>query len=458
VIYTNLEYNLNLAQEQKLIMTQEMQLSVKLLQMTAFELQEHIEKELEENPVLDDKGEMFNTELKDKVDFVEMAKYFEYNLNTSNSYTRDENEDVSPFNFISESKSLKESLIEQVSDLDETDYTKSICNYIIENIDSRGYLDISLETLAEELEIDKEIAENAVKTIQSLEPAGIGARDLKECLKLQIDRRGIGDVCLYKIVDEYLELIAENKFNVIAKELDIDVKKAQEYGDIIRSLNPKPSSGFFTGEEVKYIIPDAYIKKIDNEYFIVMNDELGPKLTINAVYKKILINDSDKEAVEYVKEKLNSAMFLIKSIEHRKSTIYKVLEKIIELQREYFDMGKEHLKPMTLREIAESLEMHESTVSRAIRDKFIYTDRGTIKIKDLFTTGISSNSSGEDVSTNIIKNSIKELIDNEDKKGPLSDQVICDMLNKKDMNISRRTVAKYREEMGIKSSKGRKRF
>jgi len=439
-------------------MTQEMQLSVKLLQMTAFELQEHIEKELEENPVLDDKGEMFNTELKDKIDFTEMAKYFEYDSNTWKSYTRDENEEVSPFNFISESKSLKEFLIEQVSDLAETDYNKSICNYIIENIDSRGYLDISSETIAEELKIKKESVDNAINIIQSLEPVGIGARDLKECLKIQIDRKGIGDVCLYRIIDEYLELLAENKFNIIAKELNIDVKKAQEYGDIIRLLQPKPSSGFFTGEEVKYIVPDAYIKKIDKEYYIVMNDELGPKLTINGIYKEILKNDSDKEAVEYVKEKLNSALFLIKSIEHRKSTIYRVLEKIIELQREFFDFGKEHLKPMTLREIADSLEMHESTVSRAIRDKYIYTERGTIKIKDLFTTGISSSGSGEDVSTNIIKNSIKELIENEDRKAPLSDQGICDILNKKGMNISRRTVAKYREEMGIKSSKGRKRF
>ena len=348
--------------------------------------------------------------------------------------------------------------MEQVNDLNISEYSKSICNYIIENIDSRGYLDISSETIAKELKINKSCVDDAVEIIQSLEPAGIGAANLRECLKLQIYRKGIEDECLYRIIDDYLELLEENKFNIIARELDIDVKKAQEYGDMIRALNPKPSSGFYTGEDVKYIVPDAYIKKINSEYFIVMNDELGPKLTINGVYKEILKNDSDKEAVEYIKEKLNSALFLIKSIEHRKTTIYKVLEKIIELQRDFFDYGEEHLKPMTLKEIADSLEVHESTVSRAIRDKFIYTDRGTIKIKDLFTTGISSKGSGEEVSTNIIKNSIKELIDGEDRKNPLSDQVICDILNKKSMNISRRTVAKYREELGIKSSKGRKRF
>ena len=189
-----------------------------------------------------------------------------------------------------------------------------------------------------------------------------------------------------------------------------------------------------------------------------MNDELGPKLTISTVYKQILKSDSDKEAVEYIKDKLNSAVFLIKSIEHRKTTIYRVLEKIIELQKDFFDYGKERLKPLTLREIADSLEIHESTVSRAIRDKYVLTDRGTIKIKDMFTTGMSSSKGGEDVSTNIIKNSIAKLIEEEDKKSPLSDQYICDVLNKSGTNISRRTVAKYREELGIKSSKGRKRF
>jgi RNA polymerase sigma-54 factor len=438
-------------------MTQEMQLSVKILQMTAFELQEHIEKELEENPVLDDTGEMFNTELKDKIDFTEMAKQFEYSPSDSKVYSKDDKA-VSPFNFISESKSLNEYLKEQVSELDETELCKSVCNYIIESLDSKGYLDMTAEVLAEELRIEKEIVDYAIDVVQSLEPVGIAARNLKECLKIQIARKGIVDVNIYRIIDEYLELLAENKFNTIAKDLGIDVNTAQEYGDLIRTLQPKPSSGFYTGEQVKYVVPDACIKKIDKEYFVIMNDELGPKLTISAVYKQILKNDSDKEAVEYIKDKLNSAVFLIKSIEHRKTTIYRVLEKIIELQKDFFDYGKERLKPMTLREIADSLEIHESTVSRAIRDKYVLTDRGTIKIKDMFTTGMSSSRGGEDVSTNIIKNSIAKLIEEEDKKSPLSDQHICDVLNRNGTNISRRTVAKYREELGIKSSKGRKRF
>ncbi|WP_200880529.1 RNA polymerase factor sigma-54 [Clostridium drakei] len=453
-----MDFSLNLTQEQKLIMTQEMQLSVKLLQMSSFELQEYVEKEVQENPVLDAKVGTQSNEDHKEIDYKQLIKYFEFDNYSHHNYEKNDDDEVSPFNFISEKKSLKEYLQEQIRDLNEKDYVKAVCLYIVENIDARGYLDVSDKEIIEELKISKKLADYSIKTIQSLEPDGIGAKDLKDCLKIQINKKGLEDENIYKIIDEYLELLAENKYNVIAKYLNIDVKKAQEYGDIIKSLRPRPSSGFYTGEDVKYIVPDAQIRKIDNEYYIIMNEDAAPKLSINAMYKEIIQNENDKNAVDYVKEKLNSAIFLIKSIQHRKSTIYRVLEKILELQRDYFEYGDKYLKPMTLKEISESLEMHESTVSRAIRDKYIYTNNGTIKIKDLFTTGLSKSSTGEDVSTRIIKDAIKDLIDKENKEKPLSDQAICDILTGKGMNISRRTVAKYREEIGIKSSKGRKRF
>lgn len=454
----NMDFGLNLTQEQKLIMTQEMQLSVKLLQMSSFELQSYVEKEVQENPVLDAKEVAVNNGEKDKIDYKELVKYFEFDNYGHRSYEKSDDDEVSPFNFISEKKSLKEYLKEQIRDLSEKDYVKAICLYIIENINEKGYLSVKDEEIEEELKISKKLTEYCINLIQSLEPHGIGAKNLKECLKIQLYKKGIEDENIIKIIDEYLEMIAENRYNVIAKDLGIDVKEAQKYGDIIKTLDPKPSRGFYTGEDVKYIAPDAYIKKIDDEYYIIMNDDLVPKLTINSMYRDIIKNENDKDAVEYVKEKLNSAVFLIKSIQHRKSTIYRVLEKILELQRDYFDYGSDYLKPMTLREVADSLEMHESTISRAIRDKYIYTSRGTVKIKSLFTTAISKAFNGEDVSTVIIKKNIRNIIDKEDNKKPLSDQAICDLINKEGMNISRRTVAKYREELGIKSSKGRKRF
>ncbi|MHC6178487.1 RNA polymerase factor sigma-54 [Clostridium sp. JNZ X4-2] len=453
-----MDFSLNLTQEQKLVMTQQMQLSVKLLQMSSFELQEYVEKEIQENPVLDVKESNVNEIEKDKLDYKEIIKNLDFDNYSHHGYEKNDDNEVSPFNFISEKKSLKEYLKDQIRDLDENEYVKAICLYIIENIDAKGYLVLENREIEEELKISEELAAHCVNVIQDLEPYGIGARNLAECLKIQIIQKGIDDENIFIIIDRYLEMIAENKYNIIAKELNIDVKQAQEYGDLIKTLDPKPSRGFYTGEDVRYITPDAYIKKIDNEYYIIMNDDLSPRLTINAMYKDIINKENDKDAVSYVKEKLNSALFLIKSIQHRKSTIYRVLEKILEMQRDYFDYGENYLKPMTLKEIADSMQMHESTISRAIRDKYIYTSRGTIKIKDLFTTGIVRGFNGENVSALIIKNNIKKMIDEEDRKKPLSDQKICDLINEQGMNISRRTVAKYREEMGIKSSKGRKRF
>lgn len=453
-------FNLSLTQEQKLIMTQQMQLSVKLLQMSNFEIQSYIEKELQENPVLDAEYKKNDVEKpKEEIDYKSFLKYLEFDDYGNGSYSREKSEDeVSPFNFISAKKSLKEFLMEQIVELNEDDFIKAICKYMIENIDNRGYLDITLEEIQEELAISKELAESCLKIVQSLEPHGIGARDLKECLKIQLQVKGFQDEKLYKIVDNYLEMMAENKYNVIAKELKIDVKDAQKYGDLIKSLEPKPSRGFFTGEETKYIIPEAYIRKINGEYCIIMNDASIPKLNINQLYKQIINNEDDKNTVKFVKDKLNSAVFLIKSIRQRENTIYNILGKIIEIQKDYFDYGEAFLKPMTLKEIADSLGIHESTVSRAIREKYIHTERGTIKIKDLFTTGISRVDGFEDISTKIIKKEIEDLINKEDKRKPLSDQKICDLLKEKDIDISRRTVAKYREEMGIKSSSKRKRF
>ena len=260
------------------------------------------------------------------------------------------------------------------------------------------------------------------------------------------------------MVDNQLENLADNKFPTIAKEIGITVQEAQLLGDIIKSLEPKPSRGFYTGEETNYIIPDAYIKRINGEYYILMNDSVLPRLSINNVYKDIIMQNNDKEASEYVKEKLNSAVFLIKSIESRRGTLYKVIESIVKRQKEYFDLGEGYLKPMTLKDIASDIGMHESTVSRAIREKYVLTERKTIKIKDLFVSGIQKNLSSEDVASINIKQKIKELIDAENKSKPLSDQAICDGLKAMQYDISRRTVAKYREELGIKSSSKRKRF
>ena len=457
----NINFGLNMIQEQKLIMTQEMQMSVKLLQMSAYELGQYVNKEMQENPVLEEKELQNNKNNNNDVnDYKEIIKYLEKDdYKIKNHSIEAKNEEISPFYYIAEEKSLKDYLKEQLGEITSKGEILDICKYMVENLDTKGYLSVSLSDICKELGISNESAETSLGILQSLEPQGIGARTLKECLRIQLQNLGVNDDNIYKIVDNYLELLAENKYNVIGKELKITISEVLKYADIIKTLEPKPSRGFYTGETVKYIVPDAYINKLDGQYFISMNEDVLPKLNINSLYKEIIKNEKDVEAVEYVKEKLNSAMFLIKSIEQRKNTVYRVLEEILAVQKEYFDNGIEYLRPMTLKEIANNLEMHESTISRAIREKYVSVNNGkVIKIKDFFTNGIASGVGGEDISTTSIKNAIKSMVDNEDQKKPLSDQVICNRLNAEGMNISRRTVAKYREELQIKSSSKRKRF
>lgn len=457
-----MEYSINLTQEQKLVMTQEMQMSIKMLQMSVNDLREYIDKEYEENPILDikdssqEKSSISEDKVMDKYDYKEMIKYFEFDNYGAQSYGSYDEEEVSPFNFISEMKSLKEYLHEQLMELSIDEYTKQIGDYIVENLDHRGYLECDLKDICDELKISLDKGEEVLKIVQDLEPYGIGARNIIECLLIQLDKLALDDDIMVEIVKNHLEDIADNRYAALGKKLNISPREAQRYGDVIKKLEPKPSRGFYTGEEVKFIIPDAAIREIDGEFIIIMNDSVIPKLSINKTYKQVINNDDNTQASDYVKDKLNKALFLIKSIEQRRSTLYRVLEKIIERQEDYFKNGYNYLKPMTLKEIAEELEVHESTVSRAIKDKYIATDRGTVKIKDLFRAAVSS--SNEDLGVIKIKNTIKEMIDSEDKKKPHSDQLICDKLKEDGMNISRRTVAKYREELGIKSSSKRKRL
>lgn len=454
-----MNFELSLTQEQKLIMTQEMQLSVKLLQMSSLELQEYVEKEVQENPVLDYSEEKQNNNKNEetRIEYKELIKYINFD-NYGHHYYEKDDEELSPFYFVHEKETLTQFLLGQLNDIKIDKILKVVCIFIINSLDDKGYLDSSIEEIANALNTNLDCVEKALKIVQSLEPAGIAARNLKECLLLQLCRKNILDTNLKLIVENHLEDIADNRYSNIAKSLDIDIKLAQSYGDQIKKLCPKPSSGFYTGDEVKYIVPDAFIRKVDDKLQVIMNEDIIPELKINEIYKDILLNEKDKEAVQFVKQKLDSAVFLIKSVEQRKTTVRKVLEKIVEIQNNYFETSDGVLKPMTLKDISEQLNLHESTVSRAVKDKFINIKKGTIRIKDLFTTGLLSKENNEEVSVTLIKKKIKAMIDLEDKRSPLSDQCICDILNEFGMNISRRTVAKYREELNIKASSKRKRF
>lgn len=449
----NLGFELKLSQEQKLVMTMQMQQSIKILQMSSYELNEYIEKELEENIVLD-KDDSFD---RDIIKYKEIIKNLGENNYSDNYFPSNEKDEVSPFNLISEKKTLKDYLKEQVtySSIDKND--QLICKYIIDNLDGRGYLEENIiEELILDLQITREKAESCLKFVQSLEPIGIGCRTLSECLNIQLSKKGYNDSILKELIDKYLIELSQGKYRLLSEKLKISIKQVQEYEDLIKTLEPKPSRGYFTGEAIGYIFPDVYIKKIDEDFVVITNENLFPNLKVNGIYKDVISQSNDKEAIKYVKEKIESALYLVKSIESRKNTICRVVEEIIKYQKEYFEGKEKNLKPMAIKNIANSLEMHESTISRAVKDKYVVMHTGEIKkIKDFFANYV--NVSNNEISAEYVKTIIKDTIDKENKLKPLSDEKICNILSEKGIEISRRTIAKYRDEMNIKSSSQRKR-
>lgn len=451
-----------IVQQPKLILTSQMLQSLEILEMPLFELQQVISEELVRNPLLeilpeetdpDEQG--FSNSIADDRHLTEgLGRIKDDYLNSINN----DHNYQDPLNFITTGKTLKDYLFEQALELNEDGAIINICNYVIENIDEKGYLGCTTQEMADELRVSLSQVNYALKIVQGFQPWGVAARDLKECLKIQLMKKQIADERVYLIVDECLELLADNKVKDIAKKLKVGLKKAQEYCNIIRNLEPKPARGFYTDERVNFVIPEAQIIKVENNWFILMNESALPQLTINQLYRDIIKRQENKQALDYVRDKLKTAVCFIKNIEYRKRTIFNILAKIMELQKEYFERGEDYLRPMTINDIAAALNLNASTVSRAIREKYINTPFNTVKLKKLFTVGIEADLSQERISSKLIKKEIRKLIDHEDKTQPLSDQALCNRLRKSKIMISRRTVAKYREEMEIRSSDKRRTY
>lgn len=437
-------YSYGIKQMQKLAMTKEMQLSINILQMSTNELNEFMEKEFIENPVIE-VNENLSVNIK------------ESDFNIIREKSSNIRSDISPLNFVSVKKSLRDYLHEEVLEVEKDVIIRKTADYLIECLDDNGYFKMNEREIADKLSVDINIIDKALELIQSLEPHGIGARDLKECLLIQIKYLGIEEENLFNIIENNLEDIGNDDLGKISRELKITKSEAQRYSMIIRGLEPRPSRGFYTGEDYRYIIPEAEIRKIGENLEIIINEQSVPKFIVSSTYKKILREGKDKEAQQYVKDKIGRAEFLIKSIEERKNTLKQILEYVVKRQYSYFIGKKFFLKPMTIKEAAEELKYSESTISRAIKNKFILTTFGVLKIKDLFTINAIKNIEN-DMSVDYIKDSIKKIISKENKKNPLSDQEIAEKLKTMNIEISRRTVAKYREEIGIKSSRKRKIF
>ena len=456
-----LSYNLNLEQTQKLIMTPELRQAIQLLQYTSLELNEYILKELEENPMLELEQPIMETEKvelsePDKEIDIDWKEYFEKYDDIS--YKPEIDKNIKEYNyesFVSYMPTLKEHLISQLRLIDIDDRKFKICEYIIQNIDDNGYLETDISEIAKTLNEDTGKVEAMLKIIQGLDPIGVGARDLEECLFLQVKEYNYP--IIEDLIKNHLKDIAFNKMTKIAKEMELSLEDLQKACDFIKKLEPKPGRTYGgNSNEVKYIVPDATIKYLDGEYIIIVNDYTGPRLNINNFYKDLLKDAGDKETTAFLQEKLNSATWIIKSIDQRRQTIYKVVESILKHQMAFFEKGEKHLVPLTLKDVAEDIKMHESTISRATNGKYVETPRGLFELKYFFSAGL--NSQLGDISSTSVKATIKEIIDNENHKKPYSDQQIVDLLKDKGTIISRRTVAKYRDELNIPSSTLRRRY
>jgi len=487
-----------LTQKQKLILTPQLYQAINILQLNLVELKDLIDEELIDNPLLEVKQEAGS--ITEKVNQEENA----LTQTEESNERREENKfddwlnylkekDYRPLpnrpvaekenryeNFIYYRESLQDYLLIQLGTAVSSDIDYKIGEYIIGNIDDNGYLAIGLDDISLDLNIKRDKIEKILSLIKSFDPPGVGARSLEECLLLQAKYLNINDVLIEKIIKNHLNNLARKSYLKIAKDLQISVSEVQSLADVIKkSFDPKPGRRVGDLKEVKYILPDLIImRKTGGGYRVILNDNYLPQIKINSRYKTILEADNNispysegklikkgstsdheiKDTKKYVEEKLNSAKWLIKGIEQRKKTIYRIAETLVEYQKDFLDKGILYIKPLTLREVADRLDIHESTVSRAIHNKMVQTPRGLLKMKFFFSKGVDKKS-GETVSTDKVKKLIKEYVNNENCFKPWSDQKLTDLLSEKGgVNISRRTVAKYREILKIPSSNLRKRF
>ena len=432
--------------KQKLNITNEMKLSLDILQMPVNDLAETIKNELDENPLLE------ACYLEKEIGVFD--KIIEKDFDKNDVVFDDEKQ--SPFDRARNKRTLKDFLYEQLFYLREPKDIKSIMMYMIENIDEKGYLSCSVLDVVEEITAAEDKVLYCLSTLQDFYPTGVFARDFKECLTIQLRKRNVNIKQVYDIVEHYLMLLSRNKIKVIAQKLSVSISEAVEYCNIIKSLEPKPSRGFDEEADRAYIIPDAYIQKIGDGYTVYINEDTVPRLKISRGYKQIFSSSLHKEAKQYISDRFNAALSLIKSVEKRRNTLYDVLSAIVTEQKEYLNSGCKDLKPMTINRIADAAGYHESTVSRAIRDKYVQMPSGLVSIKSLFSSKCGAGS--QEFSSVVIKNRIQILIQDENKELPLSDQQIANVLMNDGMEISRRTVAKYRGKMNIPSSEKRREF
>ena len=466
-------------------MTPQLQQAIKLLQLSRMELMDVVREELEENPVLEEGQETPEDKAQSEEELaaentdeaapealkeiegdadgmadIDWKTYLEsYSLGgtTADSYEDDEDR-PSYENLLTKKPSLTDHLMWQLGLSRLENREREVAAEIIGNVDDDGYLQVSIEELSAQIGCDPEQAEKVLSAVQDFDPPGVASRNLQECLLKQVEQLGMTEDAVGIILRDHINDLENRRYQVIARCLQIPLDDVFSAAKFISSLDPRPGSQFGQ-EDVHYIIPDIFVYKISDEYIVVLNDEGLPNLRINSFYRNALsgAEQLDEKAGEYIQEKLRGALWLIKSIHQRQRTIYRVTKSIVKFQRDFFDRGVDHLKPLVLRDVAEDIEMHESTVSRVTTNKYVQTPQGLFELKYFFNSGINT-TGGDSVASESVKSKIKEIITAEDPRKPFSDQKIVEILRGQGIDIARRTVTKYREMLGVGSSTQRKRL
>src|SRR5499426_2327641 len=463
---------------QKLILTPSLQQAIKLLPMSTLELSELLNQEMVENPMLEEvpteelqpveaapekpAEEKPPAEKGDPWDDQDYEYFFgDYLDDGYRPRTPTEVKELPPIeNTLSTGTSLSDHLLWQLSMQTDEPLIREIGEAIIGNLDDDGYLVATVEELAGMGPWPLEEVERALKLVQGFDPIGVAARDLQECLLLQLRHLGMAGTPAERIVTDHMRLLQNHQVPELARKLGMSIDDLKQHIELIRHLDPKPGSRHNPSQS-QYVIPDVYIVKVEDQYVAVLNEEGLPQLRISPVYRRLLDKtgagggEQNDETRAYVKDKFRSALWLIKSVDQRQKTIHKVATSIINFQREFLDHGIEYLRPLVLRDVANDIGMHESTVSRVVNNKYMHTPQGVYEMKFFFHSGISS-TFGESVSSVTIKQRIKKIIEAEDQRRPLSDSKIMSILQKEGLVLARRTIAKYREELKIPTSNQRK--
>lgn len=470
---------------QQLVITPQLQQAIRLLQLTRLELVDMISQEMKENPLLEELEEgkesideeerapaekveapVLDSEqtaevkgLGEGADEFDWENYLEnYNL-AAPTRQRDLDGDERPSfeNFLTKTATLSDHLHWQLQLSNMSGEERQAGTWIIGNLDEDGYLKMPIEEISAEVGLPTEVVEAVLGKIQLFDPVGVAARDLKECLLIQLHQLSPRDPIAEKIVHEHLPLLKNRNFPAIAKRLGISVERVNRAASVISRLEPKPGRTY-GGELAQEIIPDVYVYKVEGEYVVSLNDEGVPRLKVNSYYRRILAEGcrGQQDDRKYIQEKLRSALWLIRSIDQRQRTIYKVAKSIVKFQKDFLDQGIQSLKPLVLRDVAEDIQMHESTISRVTNQKYMHTPQGIYELKFFFNAGIPS-LQGEAMASESVKSLLREIIIREDPKKPYSDEKLVQMLKEKNIHIARRTISKYREVMKILSSSERRK-